>query len=643
MLALKEQILEGIKPEGVDLTEKIELKKQIYEKFVGVDLWYAYVDPNGNVKVDLLFRPTNSTGNLLNGPSGDSATIEPDDLKPLDDTIITTGGDSGGSGEGEIPSGTSIGDIITSQGTGESNTPPGKPTGSGVTPNGRVVGTIWTSSPSVTPSSQNTYPSSSNSSTSFGNILTDKDPSDKNTGGDGGYKGTTDSNAAGYFTPGGGYSGRVKYQGLTDDGTDGETKYLELLSRIGLFFKPDKTSILTVNSKECTWSLDTDVLIPDTIYVFPDPNKYGDIGNNKNPLYPLIMEHRLNYEIKNISSGFAEDDPILHISNQGWYSYYSKQQDDFKIYDNRNYDYSLTSLVNKGIMTNYQTDVWGNEFGILKGYEIREEKDEDGKVKYVISTYPQYNELGMKNDTNEIDVTVEGKHILLNGGYFRDPFNMSSDGGFNFDRKMIVIDKENDKYILSGISINNNHFYHEPSTPMVSYGDSFSVISSEEKIIDHYKVNVEKYEDAKADDIIVDNSELTTNLYSSYQTEKKTGDIKTEGGELWIKLLGKEPKKFEEVFTYDRFSDRFSESVKWFDDDEKVINFSVVTQNLIIETNKNYHFVYYNYTGYDVDDIRETTEVYKISKEEMPSGAAVLYNDLLYNESDKCFYILLIE
>jgi hypothetical protein len=352
------------------------------------------------------------------------------------------------------------------------------------------------------------------------------------------------------------------------------------------------------------------------------------------------MEHRLNYEIKNISSGFAKDDPILHISNQGWYSYYSKQQDDFKIYDNRNYDYSLTSLVNKGIMTNYQTDVWGNEFGILKGYEIREENG-----KHIISTYPQYNELGMKNDTNEIDVTVEGKHILLNGGYFRDPFNMSSDGGFNFDRKMIVIDKENDKYILSGISIDNNHFYHEPSTPMVSYGDSFSVISSEEKIIDHYKVNVEKYEDAKADDIIVDNSELTTNLYSSYQTEKKTGDIKSEGGELWVKLLGKEPKKFEEVFTYDKFNANRS----WFDDkeddedEEKVINFSVVTQNLIIETNKNYHFVYYNYTGDDVDDIRETTEVYKISKEEMPSGAAVLYNDLLYNESDKCFYILLIE
>jgi hypothetical protein len=654
MLALKEQILEGIKPEGVDLTEKIELKKQIYEKFVGVDLWYAYVDPSGNVKVDLLFKPTNSTGNLLNGPSGDSATIEPDDFKSPEDGIVTSGGDSGGgtggtqtpsgtgggSGDGEIPSGTSIGDIITSQGTGGTNTPSGKPTGSGVTPNGRVVGTIYTSTPSVTPSSQNTYPSSSNSSTSFGNILTDKDPSDKNKGGSGGYKGKTDSNAAGYFTPGGGYSGRVKYQGLTDDGTDGETKYLELLSRIGLFFKPDKTSILTVNSKECTWSLDTDVLIPDTIYVFPDPNKYGDIGNNKNPLYPLIMEHRLNYEIKNISSGFAKDDPILHISNQGWYSYYSKQQDDFKIYDNRNYDYSLTSLVNKGIMTNYQTDVWGNEFGILKGYEIREENG-----KHIISTYPQYNELGMKNDTNEIDVTVEGKHILLNGGYFRDPFNMSSDGGFNFDRKMIVIDKENDKYILSGISIDNNHFYHEPSTPMVSYGDSFSVISSEEKIIDHYKVNVEKYEDAKADDIIVDNSELTTNLYSSYQTEKKTGDIKSEGGELWVKLLGKEPKKFEEVFTYDKFNANRS----WFDDkeddedEEKVINFSVVTQNLIIETNKNYHFVYYNYTGDDVDDIRETTEVYKISKEEMPSGAAVLYNDLLYNESDKCFYILLIE
>lgn len=657
MLALKEQILEGLKPEGVQLTEKIELKKQIYEKFVGVDLWYAYVDPNGNIKVDILFKPTNSTGNLLNGPSSDTVIIEPDDLTPFDDE--TKGGGLGrGTTTNEIITGTSVGDIITSQGSGGTDTSSGKPTGPGVTSNGRIVGTISNTPPSTITQTSDNIPTSSNSSTSFGNILSNVTPFGKPENERGGYQGKTDSNAASYFNPTGGYSGRVKYQGLTDDGTDGETKYLELLSRIGLFFKPDKTSILTVNSKECTWSIDTDALIPDTIYVFPDPNKYGDIGNNKNPLYPLIMEHRLNYEVKNISSGFAKDDPILHISNQGWYSYYSKQQDDFKIYDNRNYDYSLTSLVNQGIMTNYQTDVWGNEFGILKGYDVDNENN-------IISTYPQYNELGMKNDTNDVDVTVEGKYIQFNGGYFHDPFNMSSDGGFNFDRKMIVIDKEDDKYVLSGISINNNHFYHEPSTPIVSYGDNFSDYNKI-KIIDHYNVNVEKYEDAKADDIIVDNSELTNNVYSTYQTEAKTGDIKTEGGELWVKLLGKEPKKFDEVFTYDKFN----ANNKWFDDEEdvedeekeKVINFSVVTQNLIIETNKNYHFVYYNYTGNDVDDIRETTEVYKISKKEIrynkdfvevsEEGSKVvtrevfdpvIYSELLYNESDKCFYILLIE
>lgn len=779
MLALKEQILEGLKPEGVELTEKIELKKQIYEKFVGVDLWYAYVDPNGNVKVDLLFKPTNNTGNLLNGPSGDIAIIEPDDLTTLPSSrgeIIyggspsttgggassTTGGGFGGGGNtliGGIVPGTSLGDIITPAGgtsPGGSSGGSGKPTGPGVLPDGTIVGTITSGNgSSTTPSTGGSSGSSgsggggstpsfggsgygsststgggsgyggsaggsgyggsggggstsggstsggsgyggsgyggSTSSSSFGNILADKNLSKTNNK-DTGYKGSTGVFPASYLSPGGGFGGRTGYQGYSDTG-DGETQYLELLSRIGLFFKPDKTSILTVNSKECTWSLDTDALIPDTIYVFPDPNKYGDIGNNKNPLYPLIMEHRLNYEVKNISSGFAKDDPILHISNQGWYSYYSKQQDDFKIYDNRNYDYSLTSLVNKGIMTNYQTDVWGNEFGILKGYEIREEVDEDGKVKDIISTYPQYNELGMKNDTNEVDVTVEGKYILLNGGYFHDPFNISSNGSFNFKRKMIVIDKEDDKYILSGISINNNHFYHQPSTPIISYGDSFSDISTEEKIIDHYNVNVEKYEDAKADDVIVDNSELTTNVYSSYLTEAKTDDIKSEGGELWVKLLGKEPKKFEEVFPYDRFSGGVGENNKWFDG-EKIINFSVVTQNLIIETDKNYYFIYYNYTGNDVDDIRETTEVYKISKEKIIDNGSVtpnvgdsesegesegeeskdaepesgdvdaegkdetktenegdiidrsltvIYSELLYNENDKCFYILLIE
>ena len=119
-------------------------------------------------------------------------------------------------------------------------------------------------------------------------------------------------------------SGNLLNVGTADTATV-ENEQLELLTHIGLFFKPDKTSILKVNAKDYTWEVDRDSLINDTVYVFPDPEKYGDIGNNKNPYYPLIMRCKLDYDIKNFSSGFSENDPIAFITDQAWYSYYSKQ------------------------------------------------------------------------------------------------------------------------------------------------------------------------------------------------------------------------------------------------------------------------------------------------------------------------------
>jgi hypothetical protein len=337
MLALKEQLLKDTTVNQVELEEQVQLKKDIYEKFIGVDLWYAYVDENGNVKVDELCKAKNPTGNLLNVGSADSATIEKSDNGALNQTFGSGGslgdgslGDSGtggGSGSGSV----SGGDSGTGGGSGSGS---GSGTGGG---SGSGSGSDGSSGSSGTGSDVKKYPVESYLST-----------------GDSGYSKTT------------GWLQSDDSGSSVDDGS----QYLELLSRIGLFFKPDKTSILTVNSKDFTWSIDTDSLIPDTVYIFPDPNKYGDIGNNKSALYPLIMEHKLDYDIKNLTSGFSKNDPIVYLTSQGWFSYYSKQQDDFKIYNNINYDYSFTSLVNKGYMTNYQQDIWGNEFCILKGYDV---------------------------------------------------------------------------------------------------------------------------------------------------------------------------------------------------------------------------------------------------------------------------------
>lgn len=158
-----------------------------------------------------------------------------------------------------------------------------------------------------------------------------------------------------------------------------EAEQLELLSRIGLFFKPDKTSIIKVSAKDYSWKIYEDDLQANTMYVFPDPDKYGDIGNNKSQRYPFTMRYKMDYDIKNMSSGVACDDPLVYITDTSWRAYYSKQDEDFRIIDNKNWNYSFTNLANKGILHQYQVDAFGNQFGLIKGGNIIH-YDENGNV-----------------------------------------------------------------------------------------------------------------------------------------------------------------------------------------------------------------------------------------------------------------------
>lgn len=477
MLMLKNQLMENTTVNLVDLNEQVALKRRFYEKFLGCDLYYLYVDLQGNVKIDRLCKAQNPTGNLLNCGTADTATVENEQLK--------------------------------------------------------------------------------------------------------------------------------------------------LLSQIGLFFKPDKTSILKVNAEKYTWDIDRDNLINDTVYVFPDPEKYGDIGNNKNPLYPLIMRCELDYELKNASSGFAEHDPLVLITDQGWYSYYSKQQDDFKVIDNKNYEYSLTSLANSGFLKDYQSDIWGNEFGILTGYTVAKDGD-----KIIITLNPKYNEGGMKYNTFDLK-QAEGP-ILLNGGYFANPLNPTTP--FDFKRRLTLIDTDNDKYSWSGIITNNEGFTHPTDTNFISFGD----FGCHEGITyhDHFEKGFEHYNKLPEDNI---NNQTVADFFSHNVYDRKEVEVvfeeksfdEIDGGELFVKLVGQKPKKFQDIFNWDKVK---------LHDDEKVADISIVTKTIVVETNQRFLFIPYDYDGESIIDTLGIKELYEVNKEEK-----YIKSELLYNETDKCFYLLLIE
>ena len=226
-----------------------------------------------------------------------------------------------------------------------------------------------------------------------------------------------------------------------------ESEQIKLISHIGLFFKPDKLGILKIHADNFTWEINENKIKPDTFYIFPEPGKYGDIGNNKDINYPLVYEYKLDSIIKNISSGMAKDEPLAFISASTWNSYYSKQNDDFKVFDNKNFDYSFTSFSDKGILHNYQVDMFNNEYGLFKGFDIDYENN-----TITIPDFNHFAELKEIDPRSETDATLySGSNILINGGYFVDPRYRSNSKriGKKFNHKERM--RLNDNYIWTGI------------------------------------------------------------------------------------------------------------------------------------------------------------------------------------------------
>ena len=609
MLALKNTMVANTTINQVDLNEQIALKRRLYEKFLGCDLYYLYVDLQGEVTMDVLCRANNPTGNLLNCGTPDTATIQSDSL--------------------------------------------------------------------------------------------------------------------------------------------------ELLSHIGLFFKPDKTSILKVNAKDYTWTVDTDKLVEDTVYIFPDPNKYGDIGNNKSDSYPLIMEYKLDWDIKNLSSGQAANDPMLWITDQGWASYYSKQDDDFKVINNVNYEYAFTWLANQGYLHTYQTDAWGNQFGLLKGCNVTYKIDEYGQVIKDNEGNPVIDKITMVNKYNSTEMQYGSNEpttpepLLLNGGYMENPFydgnfgvKKHESGGyaiidgsdkytfyrdkkvpflaiwdetlksyrkalpsddttntktcyirsirfnvsqsevakagddwreyyvpynktstiwvykgieentrpFNFDQKLTMTDT----YNWSGLTVvmPPQIYLSEYNNNFINYGTFGS--SNGIQYEDHFRVVDENKRGLEEEDnVIIDvlTPFLSINLLD--KSNEKFNDIKFEAvdssyeamqvaeGELFVKLsnaIDSKPMKFKDAFTWLDYyiTTDDGEQVLLLDYlvNGKIQTFSIMYNNIIIETPNHIIFIPYGYDGSKITDNLGIKELYKIQKKDC------LATEMIFNEDDQAFYII---
>lgn len=145
-----------------------------------------------------------------------------------------------------------------------------------------------------------------------------------------------------------------------------ESKQLKLLKNIGLFFKPDKTSILQVNTENFTYRYNTENIEVGKVYIFPDPSIYGNVAFNRRIDYPLIIEYSFNEYIKNFAYSWAKNDPYVSGDMQAFFPYYSKEQDIDKF--NKNYQVSLNfnKLSNEGYIFKSKSDLFSNKFAIIK-------------------------------------------------------------------------------------------------------------------------------------------------------------------------------------------------------------------------------------------------------------------------------------
>lgn len=144
------------------------------------------------------------------------------------------------------------------------------------------------------------------------------------------------------------------------------SKQLKLLKDIGLFFKPDKLSLLRIDTTNFNYSIDTDKVEEGKLYIFPDPKLYGNVAFNRQVDYPFIIEYSYDEYIKTASFGKAAGDPLVTTDTQALFAYYSREQDINKINRTGVIATEFSDLYNRGFITQVKVDFYGNKFAMFK-------------------------------------------------------------------------------------------------------------------------------------------------------------------------------------------------------------------------------------------------------------------------------------
>lgn len=140
--------------------------------------------------------------------------------------------------------------------------------------------------------------------------------------------------------------------------------------QLGRFFLPQHTGLLIHNTPYKSYEIDISNLQPNSVYAFPDPDVIGNVtyGSNTDDVFvPLLYKIDLTWNKISRSNQFAFGDVLSNSYNPLYYGYQSQSQDLQR-------DNSGLSRVEDNIQfwTGERQEVWGNS-DIWKGLSFKDE------------------------------------------------------------------------------------------------------------------------------------------------------------------------------------------------------------------------------------------------------------------------------
>jgi len=363
---------------------------------------------------------------------------------------------------------------------------------------------------------------------------------------------------------------------------------------VGLFFEPTKYSLLRIDG-EFIKKVKID-LKPNTVYVFPDPNKYGDIINTSTTkrLNPFNFYFKDN-SYKNVSSSYGRKLPKSYQRSHYFHSYDSLENKRYNLNNDSSLDKNYKKLKNYGTIYKNESDIYGNEFvsfirekntirNIRSGVLYNNDKPTEFESGNTIDV--SENKYGKtKKDLNSIQRRRAIKFVYLND-LTTDSFLPLSSSNFNNIIKKLEFNSKLQQEV-------NNTIYD-----INLYQDTYSITTSSYNVIDGFKLTKGIYENLPEAPYIIEKGDNKLSYITNDSfVDKNIYKVKITP----YALTGYNNQFYYEFFSYNTISkkqntilDKNSINLSFFEDNffftDKVI-FDRIDYSYLTYNSKNKEFI----------------------------------------------------